>query len=145
MQPDTVKENESLGPSTLHVDPHCDTSSVLDDIRFLWLELRGLSHDHVRLAALETRRAGQSLVTMVVAGMMLALLLNGAWLGLLAAGATWLIENGLNTSSAIFLTVALNLVLLLIVGGVIRRRSRYLQFPALLRSLRTETEERENP
>jgi hypothetical protein len=49
-----------------------------------------------------------------------------------------LIENGFQPSRVILLTVAFNLFLLLMVCGIIRRHSRYLQFPALLRHLRTE-------
>jgi len=141
MDPDTAKVNESLGQSSLHADPQID-SGVLNNIQSLWHELRGLSHDHFLLAALETRRAGQSLVTMLVAGVMVALLLNGVWLGLLTAGAVWLVENGLKPSSAILLTVAFNLLLLLIFIGIIRRQSRYLQFPALLHSLKPEPAKR---
>lgn len=137
MEPGAAKANETLETSSLHVDPNGGTG-VLNDIQALWQELHGLSHAHIRLAALEARRAGQSLLTMLVAGVMLALLLNGVWLGLLVAGAVWLIENGLQPSSVILLSVAFNLCLLLMMCGVIRRHSRYLKFPALLRHLRIE-------
>lgn len=117
---------------------------MLEDIRSLWDELQGLSHERFRLAGLEIRRAGNSLVTMVVAGAMLALLLSTAWLGLLAAAVQWQLENGLPASSAILIAVAFNLLLALILYGLIRRRSRYLQFPATLRSLETRPKQRSN-
>lgn len=139
MNPDTA--NASIEHSSLNVEPQRG-SGLLNDIQSLLHELRELSHDHFLLAALETRRAGQSLVTMLVAGVMVALLLNGLWLGLLTAGAVWLVENGLKASSAILLTVAFNLLLLLIFLGIIRRQSRYLQFPALLHSLKPEPAKR---
>ncbi|MDO9234474.1 MAG: hypothetical protein Q7U28_00380, partial [Aquabacterium sp.] len=79
-------------------------------------------------------RAGQSLVAMVMAGVMAAILLSCAWLGLIAAAVLWLVENGVVASSAILLAVAFNLLLALMLSVVIRRKSRYLQFPATLRS-----------
>lgn len=115
-------------------EPQID-SGVLEDMLSLWDELQGLGHDHFRLAALETRRVGQSLVTMLATSVLMVLLLNSAWLGLLAGGVVWLLENGIKASSALLLTVALNLLLLLICIRVIRRHSRYLQFPALTNGL----------
>jgi hypothetical protein len=110
-------------------------ANVLKDIQSLWYELRELSHDHFRLAALETQRAGVSLVSMIVTGVMLAFLMNAVWFGLMAAVVFSLIENGLETSSAILLAVAFSLLLMLILIGVIRRNSYYLQYPAIIRSL----------
>jgi hypothetical protein len=73
-----------------------------------------------------------------VAGVMVAALLSSAWLGLMAASVLELIEYGVRTNSAILLAVAFNLLLALILYGVIRRKSRYLQFPAKLsRNLQT--------
>jgi hypothetical protein len=110
------------------------TASVLDDAQALWHELHALIHDHLQLAALETRRAGESLVTMLIAGIMVAILLIGAWLGLGVAAVQWLIEQGMLASSAILLAVAVNLLVVLLLCAVIRNKSHYLQFPALLRS-----------
>lgn len=50
-------------------------SGFLEDLKSLWHELRGLVHDQLTLAALETRLAGNSLVTMIAAGVMVAALL----------------------------------------------------------------------
>jgi hypothetical protein len=108
------------------------SSKVLEEALSLWHELHQLGHDHFLLAALETRRAGESLVTMLVAAIVLAFLLISAWLGLLAAAVLGLIENGMAASRAILLSVVFNLLLVLIVYGVIRRKSYYLQFPAIL-------------
>ncbi|MFA6164592.1 MAG: phage holin family protein [Methylobacter sp.] len=110
-------------------------SGVLDDAQSLWNELRGLTHDRFRLAALETQRAGKSLVTMIVAGVMVAGLLSSAWLGLMAVAVLELVKNGIVVSSAILLAVAFNFLLALILFVVIRRKSRYLRFPATLRNL----------
>ena len=136
MNPDAIGD-ETPGQAATRGDP-VSGSGVLEDAQSLWHELRGLTHDRFRLAALETQRAGKSLVDMIVAGVMVGVLLIGAWLGLLTAAALELVEHGvLATSSAILLAVAFNLLLVLILFGVIRRKSRYLQFPATLRSFQT--------
>jgi hypothetical protein len=118
----------------------CDDSvpdaGVLADAQALWLELRELGYDSFRLAGLETQRAGKSLVDMLVAGVMVAILLVSAWLGLVAAAMLVLIELGIATSSAIMLAVAANLLLALMLSVVIRRKRHYLRFPAILRSLK---------
>jgi len=129
-----ARQEETPGQTATRGDP-VSGGGVLEDARSLWHELRGLTHDHFRLAALETQRAGQSLVAMIMAGVMVAILLSGAWLGLVAAAVLWLVENGVAASSAILLAVAVNVLVALILYGVIRRKSRYLQFPATLRSL----------
>ncbi|QFY44517.1 phage holin family protein [Candidatus Methylospira mobilis] len=135
-------ESETSGDSA-HGDP-VDESSVLDDVRSLLHDLRGLTHDCFHLVALETRRAGESLVGMIVAGVMVAVLLSGAWLGLVAAAVLELVDNGVKAGSAMLLAVALNLLLALILCGLIRRKSRYLQFPATLRSLHPPPSSRRN-
>lgn len=111
------------------------TSSILEDMLLLWREIKGLGHDHFQLAALEAQRAGQSLTNMLVFGIMLALLLNGVWIGLVAAAVLKMIENGISTSNAILLGVVGNLLLGLVCCIQIRRNSQYLQFPDTLRSL----------
>jgi uncharacterized membrane protein YqjE len=121
-------------PTATHGDTDSD-ASVLEDAQSLWHELLGLSHDRLRLAGLETRQAGLSLVNMVMAGVLVAGLLCGAWMGLLAAVVLGLVENGFMSSSAILLAVVLNLLLALIFCRVIHHKSHCLQFPATLRSL----------
>jgi hypothetical protein len=111
---------------------------LLDDAASLLNELRGLAHDHLHLAALETKRAGDGLVTMIAAGIIVAVLLVSAWMGLLAAAVLWLIGWGLKPIFAVLLAVALNLVVALILYVVIRRQSDYLRFPETMRSLRPD-------
>ena len=139
MGPDNALEKETPGQTAPRGD-----SSMLEDAQSLLHELRGLTHDRLLLAALETRRAGESLVSMLVAGVVIALLLGSAWLGLIAAVVLGMIENGIVASSAILLAVAANLLLALILFRVVRRKSRFLQFPATLRSLQTEPPGRRN-
>jgi hypothetical protein len=61
MAPNAVN-NESPWQSATRSDPR-KTSGVLEDVQSLWQELRELSHDRFQLAALETQRAGYSLVS----------------------------------------------------------------------------------
>lgn len=140
MNKEAVK-NEIPGSSARPGDPPND-SGVLDVALLLWDELRGLSVDRIRLAALEMQRAVDSLVSMVISGVMIAVLLLSAWLGALAAAVLVLIENGLAASSAILLTVAANLFLTLILFAVVRRKRRFLQFSSTLHSLQPLTPER---
>jgi hypothetical protein len=112
------------------------TASVGEDVQSLWHELLGLSHDRLLIAGLETQQAVLSLVSMVMAGIVVAGSLFGAWLGLLVAAGFGLVENGVTASSAILLAVALNLLLALVLVRVIRHQSHWLKFPATLRSLR---------
>ena len=140
MNPDAVKD-ETSGQTAQRGDP-LSGSGLWKDVQLLWHELRGLSVDRFRLAALETQRAGDSLVSMIISGVMIAVLLMSAWLGLQAAAVLVLIENGFDASSVILLAVAANLLLTLILFGVIRRKSRFLQFPSTLRSLQPITPER---
>lgn len=140
MNPSTVKDQASA-QTAQGGDPH-NGAGVLAEAQLLWDELRGLGVDRIRLAALETQRAGDSLVSMLISGVMIAVLLLSAWLGLLAAAVLALIENGFAPSSVILLTVAANLLLTLMLFGAIRRKSRFLQFPSTLRSLQPLPPER---
>ncbi|MEQ1739053.1 MAG: phage holin family protein [Methyloglobulus sp.] len=126
---------DGMPPPTATHGVNESDSSVLEDTQSLWHELLGLSHDRFHLAGLETQQAGLSLVNMVMAGVLVAGLLCGAWLGLLAAVVLGLVENGFMSSSAILLAVVLNLLLALIFCRFIRHKSHYLKFPATLRSL----------
>jgi hypothetical protein len=142
MDPDVAKD-QTPGHTTKNADS-LNESGLLEDAQLLWLELRGLSVDRIRLAALETQRAGDSLVSMIISGVMIAVLLIAAWLGLLAAAVLVFIENGFNPSNVILLAVVATLLLTLILFGAIRRKSRFLQFPSTLRSLQPLTPEQHN-
>ena len=110
---------------------------LFQEASLLGRELRGLVHDHLSLAALETRQAGESLVCMIALGVLVAGLLLSAWLGVLAVAVLAMIESGASISpiAAIVLTVVINLLLALILGFALLRQRRRLQFPATIRSL----------
>ncbi|WP_347986483.1 phage holin family protein [Methylomonas sp. AM2-LC] len=115
-------------------DDQCVTETAwLKQAGKLCGEIYELGHDHFRLAALETQRAGLSLVTIIVAGVLLAVVLNGIWFALMAVLVFVLIEIGIPTSHAILLAIACSLILILILIAVIRHHSQYLKYPALSR------------
>jgi hypothetical protein len=111
-------------------------AALLDSAGSLWHELQGLLHDHLALAALETRLAGTSLVRMVVAGLMIAALLVSAWLLLMGVAVLGLVSVGVAPTIALLLAIVANLVLALILRDGIRRQGRNLQFPRTVRNLR---------
>ena len=109
---------------------------VLDDVKSLWAETWGVAYNHLQLAALETKLAGESLVSMIAAGVVVAVLLVTAWLGLVAAGVLALIHSGVLASLAMLLAVALNVVIAFVLFKVIRSKSQNLRWAATLRSLK---------
>jgi hypothetical protein len=85
-------------------------SALLEDATSLWEAAHSLAHDYLELAALEAKLAGQSLVTMLVAGVMLGILIVSAWLGLVSAGVLVLIDRGVSADVALVAAVSVNLV-----------------------------------
>jgi uncharacterized RDD family membrane protein YckC len=79
---------------------------------------------------------------MIVAAILVAFMLSSAWLGLMAVAVLRMVDNGVVVSSAILFIVAFNLFFALLLCGVIRRKRRYLQFPATLRSFQSMDSER---
>ena len=102
-------------------------------------EFQGVAHDYFVLAALETKRAGMSLVIMLAAGVMMAILLISAWLGLVTAGVFGLIAAGLAPWLSVLIAVVANLAVAAGLYALIRYKQRYLAFPATARNLRPST------
>ena len=111
-------------------------AGLLEDARSLWREGSALFQDRLQLAALETRLAGESLVTMIVAGLIVAVLVVAAWLGLMGAAILMLVGFGVGAGTALLLGVLVNLAVALALCQVIRGKSRHLLWAATLRSLR---------
>lgn len=108
---------------------------VFDGVKSLGASLGGLVHDHMRIIALETRQAGESLVNMIAASVVLAVLVVSAWLILVATGVIVLIGSGFGVIFAMLLAAALNLVMAWFLYRSIREMSQRLGFPATIRSL----------
>jgi hypothetical protein len=138
----TTPVGQSVGSRAASSDPS-RRAAVPQEAKLLWQELRGLAHDRLELAALETQRAGESLVAMVVAGMLVAGLVFSAWLGVLGATLLALTSRGvMATGSALLLGVALNLAIALVLWRHIGRLSHNLRFPANGRSLEPAASQR---
>jgi hypothetical protein len=108
-------------------------------VKSLWGEVRGLTYDHLRLAALETKLAGESLVSMIAAGVIVAVLLVTAWLGLVGAAVLALIDNGMLASIAMLLAVLVNVIVAGVLFKVIAMKSQNLRWSATLRSLKPQS------
>lgn len=109
---------------------------LLEEARLLEQELRGVLYDHLSLAALETRKAGESLVRIIAMGLITACLLLSAWLALVGAVVIVLVQHSLVTAgSALMLVFALHCLLAMLLVAGIRKRSRSLMFPATISRL----------
>lgn len=113
---------------------------LLEAARLLERELRGVVHDHLFLAALETRQAGESLVRIIVMGLIAACLLASAWLALVSATVIVLVQHSLVTAgSALMLVFAVHCLFAMLLVAAIRKRSRCLLFPATISRLEPAT------
>ncbi len=127
--PDEIASAQARGEATGGVP------GVFDGVKSLGTTLRGLAHDHLHIISLETRLAGESLVNMIAASVVLAVLVVSAWLVLVAIGVMLLVNNGVVIVAAMLLAVAVNLVIAFVLFRMIQRMSHHLGFPATIRSL----------
>lgn len=110
---------------------------LLESARLLERELRAIVHDHLMLAALETRRAGESLVAIIVIGILVAGVLLTAWLALVGALLVTLVQAGLvGAGTALLMVFALHGLTVWWLLSAIRKRSRDLMFPATIGQIR---------
>lgn len=113
-----------------------NSPGLLDEFWLLGHELRAAAYSQVRLAALETRLAGESLISIIAMGLIVAALIFSTWLALVAAVMLALVERGLvNASTASLLAMAANIVVALVLIAAIRRKSRRLLLSATVNSL----------
>lgn len=113
-----------------------NSPGLLEEIRLLGRELRATAHSQVRLAALETRQAGESLVSIIAAGLIAAGLVFSAWLALVGAVMMALVERDLmTTSTALLLAMSANVLIAVTLIAAIRRKSRRLLLSATVNSL----------
>lgn len=125
-----VPSSATSGKPTSHAD-------LLEDVRLLWQDLGELAHNHLKLATLEAKRAGRSLMSIAVAGVFMAVLLLMVWIGLMAAAVLALIEsNVVGDTEAVLLITGVNLLIALMLFWFIRSKSRYLFFPETVNSLK---------
>ncbi len=110
---------------------------LAEEVRGLGHELRGVVHDYARLAALETRRAGESLVKITAMGSLVAVLVCTAWLSVAGWVGIVLVENNvLNPGGALLSIAVANVLIAVVVIVVIRRESRHLLMSATVHFLK---------
>lgn len=118
-------------------DSTSSSSEFLDgNMGRLVSELRELAHDHIELAALETRLAVSAVVRMAIIAVVTALVLASAWLALVGSAALALIGIGLSPALAMVCVAAVNLLLAFIGWLRIRQLSHWLGWPATQRAIR---------
>lgn len=99
-------------------------------------EVRGLVHDHLELATLESRLLIRRIVMMAVLAIFSALVLVSAWLALAGAAVFMLIALGVPPAMAMVLVAAANVLLALGAWLLLRRTSSRLGYPATQRALK---------
>jgi len=97
---------------------------------------RGLLSNLLDLFGLEARRAGLMLVLMLACGVIGAVLIVAAWMGLLAALVLWAVALGVEWQAALGAVALANLAAALALFWLCARVSRTLAFPATRRELR---------
>jgi uncharacterized membrane protein YqjE len=126
---------ESRHPQASSHKPGHDPG-LWDEFLLLGQELRAAAHSQLRLAALETRLAGEGLISIIAMGLIAAGLIFSTWLALVAAVMLALVERGLMTASAAsLLAMAANMLVALVLIAAIRRKSRRLLLSATVNSL----------
>jgi uncharacterized membrane protein YqjE len=128
----------AMPDASVHADLNAGaaTTSLSAGVDGIRTGLRSLASGHLQLLSLESRRAGESLLTMLMLGLTIAGLLAGAWVGLLAVLVLAATDLGMSPVAAVTLMVALNLVAAWACAMGVRHFSRFLGFPATLRQLR---------
>ncbi|MCC5880905.1 MAG: phage holin family protein [Idiomarina sp.] len=107
---------------------------LLLEAKALFDEYRRLGREHIRLAALETRQAGESAVRMVISGVVAGGVAFIAWASLVGAMVAAVVEQGwLSVSLTLLLTGILHVGMLLVLAYVIRKQGRGLLFSAIVR------------
>jgi uncharacterized membrane protein YqjE len=120
-----------VAPEGTQSPPH----RVLDELSDTLASARRVVSDFLELLSLETRRAGVTLVGMVVCGAVAAILVVTAWLGLMAVLALWAVSLGIPWVTAVTVISLANLLAAAIMTSVCIRISRDLLFPATRRQL----------
>ena len=140
MHPHTATNPAARATTELGAEPR--GLGLVADVRMLCQEVVALAHDQMQLAALETKLAGQSLVIMLAAGIMLGIALASAWTGLVVVVVAVLVHQGISIITALLLGVAANVLLALALGALIKQQSRHLLWSATLRSMRGASAEK---
>jgi len=106
--------------------------------RTLIRDVRDLLCDHLELAALEARRAGEVFARMVCAAVVISILWVSAWLALLAGAIVWATSAGVPWVGALAIAAVVNLVAGAALAVWMRKQLGELLFAATLRQIRRD-------
>ena len=111
-------------------------ASLSAALRSVYHEASALVHDHLRLAALEARRAVRDLVLMIALGIAGALLVITAWLALVAAIVAWAVDRGASWPAAFLVAAVISVAIAAGAGLCIRYLGSRVMFALTLQWLR---------
>jgi uncharacterized membrane protein YqjE len=97
--------------------------------------LREAAREQLRQLDLEAQRASRALGLLLAYGMLAALLLAFAWLGLCGVLVLWLVERGQSPSLALLVAVLINLASVLGLLLALRSQARKLTVPGTHKGL----------
>lgn len=110
-------------------------AGVLEELSNALMSARAALLSFLELMSLETRRASLALMWMITGGMVAAICIVAAWLGLMAALALWAAALGLPVIGAVVVIAAINCVAGVVLLRVCYNMSRDLLFSATRRQL----------
>jgi hypothetical protein len=93
-----------------HVAPPPPTGGVIDELSKVLAFARETLSNFLELVSLEGRRAGLSLVWMLVGGLVATIFIVTAWTGLMAALAMYVVSLGMLPMAAVIVVAAVNLI-----------------------------------
>ena len=112
------------------------SDGIVAELAAAFASARGLTASLLDLFGLEARRAGLMLVLMLACGVIGAVLIIAAWLGLLAALVLWGVSLGITWQAALGIVAFANVVSAGALFCLCAHASRDLAFPATRRELR---------
>ena len=133
--------DENRGPDA-GPDAGLSLSAALQSV---YHEVRLLVHDHLRLAALEARRAVRDLVVMIALGIVAALLLITGWLALVASLVAWAVDHGASWPAALFVAALVSVAAAVGAALWIKHLGSRVMFALTLRWLHPEPKAAESP
>jgi len=111
------------------------TAGVLDELSGAFASARAALSSFLDLMSLEARRAGLTLMWMVIWGFVAAICIVGAWVGLMAALAMWAVSLGFPPIAAVIAVAVINLAAGAVLIYVCIGMSRDLLFSATRRQV----------
>jgi uncharacterized membrane protein YqjE len=111
-------------------------ASLSAALRSIYHEASALVHDHLRLAALEARRALRDLVVMIALGIVGALLVITGWFALVVAVVAWAVDRGASWPAAFFVVAIISVAIAAGAGLYIRYLGSRVMFALTLQWLR---------